>query len=274
MPTIANNAAANSALFYLNRNSDLQSSSLAKISSGSRIVSASDDAGGLGVSEQLRADISALEVASRTTQQMEALLQVADGGLARVSDILQRMKALGTQFSSGTLDATSQGYINDEYAELVTEINLIETSTEYNGQILLDGSYTGVISTAVVGANAADTINADLAAVNIDQATLTIPAAAFTTGGIAAELGTIDTAIGTVAGHRATVGGYISAFKFQGEVVDTAVANLKNANSTIRDVDIAAEQAAFTSYQVMTEAAISGLSQANEMKSSLLTLLR
>jgi flagellin len=274
MPTIANNAAANSALFYLNRNSDLQSSSLAKISSGSRIVSASDDAGGLGVSEQLRADISALEVASRTTQQMEALLQVADGGLARVSDILQRMKALGTQFSSGTLDATSQGYINDEYAELVTEINLIETSTEYNGQNLLDGTYTGVISTAVVGANAADTINADLAAVNIDQATLTIPAAAFTTGGIAAELGTIDTAIGTVAGHRATVGGYISAFKFQGEVVDTAVANLKNANSTIRDVDIAAEQAAFTSYQVMTEAAISGLSQANEMKSSLLTLLR
>ena len=125
MPVIATNSAANSAIFYLNRNSNNQSSSLSKISSGSRIVSSADDAAGLAVSDQLQADISGLEVASRTAQQVEALLQIADGGAARIGDILQRMKALGTQFASGTLDNDSRNFINDEYEQLANQIDLI-----------------------------------------------------------------------------------------------------------------------------------------------------
>ena len=144
MPVIATNTSANSALFYLNRNSTNQSNSLAKISSGSRIVSSSDDAAGLAVSEQLKADIGTLEVASRTAQQVQAVLQTADGGAARVGDILQRIKAIGTQFNSGTLDATSQGFINAELTLLIAEINLVESSTTFNGQALIDGTYTPV----------------------------------------------------------------------------------------------------------------------------------
>lgn len=267
MPTIATNTAANSALFYLNRNSGLQSGSLGKISSGSRIVSSADDAAGLAVSDQLQSDITSLTTAAQTTQQVDSLLQIADGGLARVSDILQRMKSLATQYNSGTLDATSQGFINDEYGALVTEIDLIVTSTEYNGTALIDGSFNEDV---VVGVAAADVITIDLSTVDVDSTTLGLPA----TITAAADIDTIDTAIGTVGSARATVGALTSAVGFQGEVIDTQIQNLTAAKSSITDVDIAEEQTNFTNYQVLTEAAISGLAQANQMKSSLLALLR
>lgn len=266
MPVAATNTAANSALFYLNRNSASQSHSLAKISSGSRIVNSADDAAGLAVSDQLQSDLSSLETAARTTQQVEALLQIADGGLARVGDILQRMKALATQYNSGTLDAVSQGFINDEYGALVTQITLISASTQYNGQELIGN--TAFTPTVVVGVDAADTITVDLTAV--DVTTLGLNA---TIGGTA-DIGIIDTAIGTIGSNRAVVGALTSAIQYQGENIDTQIQNLQAAKSSISDVDIAAEQTRFTNFQVLTEAAISGLAQANEMKTSLLALLR
>lgn len=274
MPVIATNSAANSAIFYLNRNSDNQSSSLSKISSGSRIVSSADDAAGLAVSDQLQADISGLEVASRTAQQVEALLQIADGGAARIGDILQRMKALGTQFASGTLDNDSRNFINDEYEQLADQIDLIANSTEYNGQTLINGAYN---QTVVVGTNATNhTIALNLIGIDLDVAGLGIPAAAtgFTTAAIATELDSIDAGITAVGTARATIGALTSAIQFQGENLETQIQNLQAAKSTITDTDIAKEQTMFTNYQVLTEAAISGLSQANEMKSSLLALLR
>ncbi len=267
MPTIATNTAANTALFYLNRNSDLQSGSLGKISSGSRIVSSADDAAGLAVSDQVQSDITSLETAAQTTQQIDSLLQIADGGLSRISDILQRAKSLATQYNSGTLDATSQGFINDEYTALVTEIDLIVSSTVYNGTALIDGSFNEAV---VVGVASTDTIGIDLSGVDVDSTTLALPANI----SAAADIDTIDTAIGTLGSARATVGALTSAVGFQGEVIATQVQNLNAARSSIVDVDIAAEQTNFTNYQVLTEAAISGLAQANQINSSLLALLR
>ncbi len=267
MPTIATNTAANTALFYLNRNSSLQSASLGKISSGSRIVSSADDAAGLAVSDQVQSDITSLETAAQTTQQVDSLLQIADGGLSRISDILQRAKSLATQFNSGTLDATSQGFINDEYTALVTEIDLIVTSTQYNGTALIDGSFDEDV---VVGVASTDTIGIDLSGVDVDSTTLALPA----TITAAADIDTIDTAIGTLGSARATVGALTSAVGFQGEVIATQIQNLNSARSSIVDVDIAEEQTNFTNYQVLTEAAISGLAQANQINSSLLALLR
>lgn len=270
MPVAATNTAANQALFYLNRNSENQSDSLAKISSGSRIVSSSDDAAGLAISEQLGADISALEQASSTTQQIESVLQIADGGLSRIADILQRMKSLAVQYNSGTLDATSQGYINDEYDELATEIDLITTTTQYNGTNLLDGSYN---ETVIVGVDAADTMDIDLSGVDADVAGLSLPAVGTGITGTG-DMTTIDTAIETVAGFRAEVGALTSSVEFQSENIETQLTNLEAANSSIVDADLAEEQTDFTNYQVLTEAAIAGLAQANAMKSSLLSLLK
>ena len=267
MPSIATNVAANSSLFYLNRNSSNQSDSLSKISSGSRIVRASDDAAGAAVADQLQSDITSLQTAAQTVAQVDALLQVADGGLQRVSDILQRIKSLATQFNSGTVDATSQGFLETEFDLLKTQIDLIETSTTYNGDALLDGTYN---STVVVGAAAADTIVVDLSGVNVDSASLLLPGNL--TG--AADITTVETAIGAIGTDRATVGSLQSAVGFQGEVVATQIENLQAAKASISDVDIAAEQTRFTSYQVLTEAAIAGLSQANQITQSLLSLLR
>lgn len=268
MPVVATNTAANSALFYLNRNSRLQSDSLGKISSGSRIVSSADDAAGLAVSDQLQSDISSLNTASQTAQQVDSMLQIGDGGLARVSDILQRMKSLATQYNSGTVDATSQGFINDEYGQLVTEIGTIVSSTQYNGTNLIDGSFN---QSVVLGVDATDTLTVDLSSIDASAAAGLGLAATITGTG---DITTIDSAIGTVGTYRANVGALTSAVKFQGEVIDTQITNLQAAKSSISDVDLAQEQTKFTNYQVLTEAAIAGLAQANQMKTSLLSLVR
>lgn len=267
MPVVATNTAANSSLFYLNRNSSLQSQSLSKISSGSRIVRSSDDAAGLAVADQLQSDITSLQTAAQTTQQVEALLQIADGGLARQGEILQRMKSLATQYNSGTVDATSQGFIEAEYDLLVTEIDLIQSTTQYNGTGLIDAAFTPAV---VVGVDATDVITVNLTSVDADSTGYGLPANLSGAG----DITTIDSAIGTLGGYRATVGSLASSFGFQSEVIATQLENLAAAKSSISDVDLAAEQTAFTNYQVLTEAAIAGLAQANQMKTSLLSLVR
>jgi len=274
MPSIATNVAANSSLFYLNRNSSNQASSLAKISSGSRIVKASDDAAGSAIAASLQSDISSLEAASQTVQQVDALLQIADGGTSRVGEILQRMKALGTQYASGTLSADEKGFINDEYEQLGLEIGVIVGSTTYNGVDLLDGSFDEDVVIGVDAAN--DVIAVDLSVVDVTIGTLGVPAAAtgFSDAGIATEIADIDAAIVDVGTARATIGALQSAVGFQGEVVATQIENLQTAKSAVSDVDIAAEQTRFTNFQVLTEAAIAGLAQANQITQSLLSLLR
>lgn len=264
MPSIATNVAANSSLFYLNRNSAAQSESLSKISSGSRIVRASDDAAGSAIAASLQSDITSLQKASETVQQLDSLLQIADGGLQRVGEILQRMKALSTQFNSGTLGATEQGFIDSEMSSLNDEIALIGTSTTFNGTSLIGA--TAFNETAVIGASSTDTLDIDLSAINVS----TVGDAAVG----ATTVADIDADIATVGGWRASVGALQSAVGFQGEVVATQIENLQAARSSIADVDIAAEQTRFTNFQVLTEAAIAGLAQANQITQSLLSLLR
>lgn len=284
MPVIATNSAANTALIYLNKNSENQAKSLAKLSSGSRIVRASDDAAGLAVASKLKADITSLQQGARNAIQARAVLQTADGALARVGDILQRMKSLSAQAISGSVDATSRGFIDQEYQQLVLEINAIAVSTTFNGTQLITGTYSPLVATFFVGTNAAtDVIDASI--VNVDAQTNNLGNnGGFTNTLDSTDLLTqvnatgasdsVDVAIDQVSSFRAEVGSLISRFEFRGEYIETAQENLSSAYSSIMDVDIAAEQAALVSYQVLTEASIAALAQANQMKSSLLQLLR
>lgn len=274
MPVIATNTSANTALIYLNKNSEDQSKSLAKLSSGTRIVRASDDAAGLAVASRLRADVTALDQSARNAVQGRAVLQTADGALARIGDILQRMKALAAQSISGSVDNTSRGFIDQEYQALGTEIDAIETSTTFNGQALIDGTFN---QSFFVGVNATvDVIAADMTTVNVDTTSLMGAAIGTiaTSAGAVTEAGKVDTAINAISGNRATVGALISRFEFRGEYIESAKENLTAAASSILDVDIAGEQSNLVSKQVLTEAAIAALSQANQMKSSLLSLVR
>lgn len=277
MPVIKTNTAANSALIYLNKNSREQSSSLAKLSSGSRIVRASDDAAGLAVGASLRADTSTLKQAAVNSIQAQSVLQTADGALARVGDILQRMKSLTAQAVSGSVDATSRGFIDQEYDQLKAEAIAIGTGTTFNGTALLTGNYnaTNNVATFQVGIAVTETIVADLTTVVVTAAVMTSLAANTDTAANAiAAAPLVDADIDRVSAHRATVGSLLSRFQYRSDVIDSSIENLESASSAIMDVDIAAEQSNLTTRQVLTEASIAALSQANQMKSSLLSLVR
>jgi len=150
---IATNAAANSAVSFLSRNSDMQSSSIAKLSSGSRIVKASDDAASLAVGTKLKADVTALKQASANADQAASLMQVADGALSRVSDTLMRMKSLATQARSDALTNTERGYLNQEFSEMQSQIDFISSSTKFNDTAVISGAL-GTENTAEAGASA------------------------------------------------------------------------------------------------------------------------
>jgi flagellin len=274
MPVIATNTSANTALIYLNSNSRAQEKSLAKVSSGSRIVRASDDAAGLAVASSLRADVTTLKQAAINAVQARSVLQTADGALARAGDILQRMKALATQAISGSIaDVGGRDFIDLEYQQLVTEVTVdLPAQTVFNGTPLLDASYTGGVGEFQVGILATDTIDIDLS--TVDLTGLTAVGDVTTAANAATESAALDADIDTISSARATVGAYLSRFEYRGEVIDSAIENLSAAQSAIMDVDLAAEQSNLVSKQVLTEASIAALAQANQMKSSLLSLVR
>ena len=139
MPVISTNTAANSAVRYLNINSQQMSSSLSKLSSGSKITQASDDAAGLAIATRISSDVTTLQQAATNASQATSILQTADGGASNISDILARMKSLASQSSSGTVTDSSRAYLNSEFTALSDQINSIATGTRYSGQSLLDG---------------------------------------------------------------------------------------------------------------------------------------
>ena len=133
MPTVTTNTAANAALRFLNFNAAASSESIAKLASGSRIVRASDDAAGLAIGTRLRADVTVLRQSAVNAAQGASVVQVADGGLARISDVLQRMKALSAQSLSGVPSDTERGFIDAEFQQLLSEIDGIAATTRFNG---------------------------------------------------------------------------------------------------------------------------------------------
>ncbi|WP_120496213.1 flagellin [Kiloniella sp. EL199] len=270
MPVVGTNTAANSAIRFLNNNSTDASKSVAKLASGSRIVRASDDAAGLAISTKLTGDVTALKQAATNASQAASILQVADGGLARVSDVLQRMKALASQSLSGSVTDTERAYINAEFLALDQEILGIETTTTFNGDALIDGTYNenffvGLGAAGVVNNIAADLSTVDVAAVTGSVSSAALAGTAFTN---------VTARINTIATGRATVGALISRFETRGQQVATSIENIEAANSKLKDVDLAAEQSKLVTANVLTQAAVSALSQANQIPQTLLRVLQ
>jgi flagellin len=279
MPAINTNAAANAAVRYLNLNSAQESSSLSKLSSGSRITSASDDAAGLAISTRISSDVTTLQQAATNASQATSILQTADGGASNISDILARMKSLASESASGTTTNSSRAYINSEFSALSSEIDSIASGTRYSNQSLLDGTsvFSGSGVSVLVGSSSTDTITVKLSSLNalaLGVAT-TGPAALDVTTqlGANAALTTLDAAIDTVSGARASIGAQESRFNFSSDSISTQTQNLQSANSAIKDVDIAAEQAKLSSAMVKTQAAVSAEAAANQMPQYLLKLL-
>ena len=277
MPAITTNMAANSAVHYLNINSSQETSSLSKISSGSKITSASDDAAGLAISTRISSDITTLQQAATNTAEATAILQTADGGASNISDILARMKSLATESASGTTVGSSSTYIDSEFQQLKSEIDSIATGTRYSGQSLLDDAASNAFTSGgvsvLVGTSSTDTIGIKLQSLTATQLGLTSTVGVATSSAAVTALSTIDAAIDTVSKARADIGAQESRFNFSSDSISTQTQNLQSANSAIRDVDIASEQAKLSSAEVKTQAAVSAETAANQMPQYLLKLL-
>lgn len=280
MPTVTTNTAANSALRFLNYNAMQSGNSVSKLASGSRIVKASDDAAGLAIGTRLLADVTVLRQSAVNASQGASVLQVADGGLARIADVLQRMKALAAQALSGVPSNTERGFIDAEFQQLRQEISAIASTTRFNGDSLLDGSGQ-TVQTFFVGSEAGDNITVTYSALatsanvytaaGIGIASATNVASA---GAASVAMSAVDRAIDLISESRATVGGLVSRFEFRGQQITTSLENIEAAKSSIMDVDLAAEQSKLVSSQVLVQASVSALSQANELPQALLRLLQ
>ena len=273
MPAISTNTAANAAVRYLNINSSQETSALSKLSSGSRITSASDDAAGLAISTRISSDVTTLQQAATNASQATSILQTADGGASNISDILARMKSLASESASGTTTDSSRAYINSEFSQLTKEVDSIASGTRYSGQSLLDGTSAFASGVSVlVGSSGSDNITITLS--SLTSSSLGVSSLDVSTqSGATSSLTALDTAIDKVSAARASVGAQESRFNFSSDSISTQTQNLQSANSAIKDVDIAAEQAALSSAQVKTQAAVSAEAAANQMPQYLLKLL-
>jgi flagellin len=243
-----------------------------KLSTGLRITTAADDAAGLAISERLRSQVRSLSQAKRNAMDGISLVQTAEGSMNESSAILIRMRELATQANNGTVSAKDKATLNEEFQALISEIDRIALSTEFNGIKLLDGSSSTFDFQVGVGTvGGVDTISVSLTpslATSIGIGSISIDAA-----GASAAIAAIDTAINSVSSLRGTLGAVQNRLDSTISNIGVAIENLSAAESRIRDVDVAEETAKLTRNSILQQAAISILSQANVAPQSALNLL-
>lgn len=255
--------------------------SLDRLSSGLRITRAGDDAAGLAISESLRAQIRGLGQAQRNASDGISVIQTAEGALNEIASILIRLRELAVQSASeGSISNTERSFLNNEFSSLQSEVTRIAQATKFGGRVLLDGTLSGTGSalTFQVGINNNATV--DRITLNVGNATASglavqaTDAAVSTTASAQSALAKIDTAISSVSTLRGDLGAAQNRLQSTINALQSSVENLSAANSRIRDVDVAAETAALTRAQVLQQAGIAVLAQANVTSQVALQLLQ
>lgn len=249
--------------------------SLARLSSGYRINQAADDAAGLAISEQLKGQIRGLRQASRNANDGISLVQVAEGGLNEVSSMLIRLRELAVQAASDTIGDTERKFIDVEYQQLKSEIQRISEVTTFNGRDLLNGT-GGVIDIQVGTHNDVfkDRISFNASAANAGLDALGMVAETVATKESAqVSIDAVDRAIVSVNAIRANFGAMQNRLTSTTANLAVADENLSAANSRIRDADIAAESSELTRNNILAQAGVSVLSQANAIPQMAMKLL-
>jgi flagellin len=280
--SILTNTASLDAQRNLSKTGMALQSNFAKLSSGQRINSAGDDAAGLAISERMKSQIRSMSQAERNANDGQSLLQTAEGAMNENSGILTRMRELAMQSANGTLGNDERDALGTEFGQLRDEIDRISSVTEFNGTKLLDGSNTDGFKFQVgIGNTAADTITAKMtsmtsASYGADGLDLTGLDVSSTGGqaGAQAALETLDKAIAATSSSRATLGATQNRLTVTVSNLQSANVNLSAANSRIRDVDVAEESASMTRNNVLSQAGMAVLAQANQLPSQALSLLR
>ena len=265
-----------------------KASALEKLSSGSRINSAADDAAGLAISNKMTAQISGMKQARANAQDGISLIQTAEGALEETNKMLNRMRDLTLQAANGTLQGEDRKEIALEMNTLISNIKAISDNTKFNGMNL----FTGNAITFQVGANTGETASVTISkmdpdglgfkdsvqanieglvspSANVDEAGKTAFVTKFET-----NLNALDTAIKKVSDQRAQLGAAQNGLTHTVNSLEATTTNLAAANSRIKDVDMAQEMTSYTSSNILLQAATSMLSQANSMPQSVMTLLQ
>jgi flagellin len=247
------------------------SESMQKLSSGYRINKAADDAAGLAISEKLAAQVSGLTQAQQNAQDAVNLVQTADGSMNEVQSMLQRVRDLAVEYNNGTLSTSDQAAITVEVAQLCAEIATIGADTTFNGIALLTGNAT---ITFQVGANDGETIATAAVKLFGSGSGFAVDSSIFTFSGSTINLSAIDAAIQNVSTDRATFGAVQNRLQHTLNNLANYQENLSASESSIKDVDMASEMVNFTKLQVLQQAGMSVLAQANQSSQSVLSLLR
>jgi flagellin len=245
--------------------------SMEKLSSGLRINRAGDYAAGLAISEGLKADIRALEQAGRNAADGISLVQTGEGALDEVSSILLRMKELAEQSMNGTLTDTDRGYLDSEYTALSSEIDRIAAGTEFNGVSLLDSSLDVDIQVGI-STGTSDQVAVALGT-NMNASGIGISTAIDTSAHASSAMDEIDDAITAVVTARGDFGAIQNRLETSIRNINMTSENLSAANSRIRDVDVAHETSRMTSYQILQQAGVAMLAQANMTTGLAMSLL-
>ncbi|MGZ3693856.1 MAG: flagellin N-terminal helical domain-containing protein [Bdellovibrionota bacterium] len=250
------------------------SKSFARLSSGNRITKAGDDAAGLAISNKLEASVRGIKLAQRNANDGISFVQTAEGGINEVSNILIRLRELSVQAASDTIGDQERGFLNKEVQSLKGEVNRIAESTNYNGTNLLAGK--GKSLTFQVGAEAGEMnrIEFDPGKTNVSAEALGVHGVDLSSkDGALSALGQLDGAINKVNENRSELGALQNRLHSSSNSLGVSIENLSDARSRIADTDIAAETSNMVKNQVLQNAGIAVLAQANAVPNAALKLL-
>ncbi len=272
---IATNVQSINAQRQLGTNNVAQRDSLERLSSGSRINKAADDAAGLAISEKMRADIRSVRQDVRNANDGVSMIQTAEGGMNEIGNILVRFRELSIQASSDTLGDVERGFIDKEVQQLKSEVTRIAATTEFNGKKLLSGSGESLdIQVGIHNNVEEDRFTYDTQKTNVSLAGLGLSSISTQSKESArANLDVVDSAMKGLVENRAELGALQNRLSAAVNNLNVYDENLSQARSRIRDTDMASETAELTKNNILSQAGVSVLSQANQNNMMALKLL-
>jgi flagellin len=252
-----------------------------KLASGQAINRAGDDASGLAVSEKMRTQINGLFQAEKNAQNGLSFIQVAEGSLSQINDILQRIRMLSVQSANGIYSNEDRKQVQVEVSSLIAEVDRIATSAEFNRMKMLTGTFSRTSKVGSmffhVGANSNQRIRAYITtmsatALNLKQGSMVRSIS--TVGSANQMIGYVDLALDKLNRQRAELGAYYNRMENTSKALSLSYENMLAADSRIRDADMAAEMVEFTKNQILVQSGVSMLAQANTRPTLILKLLQ
>jgi flagellin len=281
MTVINTNNAATLTANALTKNERAMSQAMERLSTGVRINSAGDDAAGLAISSRMTSQINGLNQAVRNANDAISMVQTADGAMVEMTNMLQRMRELAVQGTSGTNSSTDVTALNTEFTAIRDEIFRVVEATQWNGVNLLDGDVDGSLNDAAVafqvGANASQVINVDFGDFEtaVDWGSNFTSSLAMASSSAAnTAIGYIDTALTALNTQRATFGATINRLEYAADNLANVSQNTSASRSRILDADYASETTELARTQIIQQAGTAMLSQANQQAQSVLALLK